>query len=129
MNKQNQFYIQDHTGRKLVVSRDVYNAIQQNQKMTEAKQKQLKNKLDELKKEVSSNRYIGKSKNLAIAAEFGKDGEINEHTMKINFKKPVSQETQQILFEFMMCINQATTNKNLAMASKLKEVTKTNKVA
>jgi len=85
MSKQ-QFYIQHPvTNKKIVVSRDAYNAFQTAIKIQQEKNKKAEQKVKQVQEVVSSKTYISELGNVKVATRFNEKGAINIDDIKIEF--------------------------------------------
>ena len=129
MNKgQRQFTITDpKTRKKLVVSRDVYHMVVQNQKELQATQEKLK----EVSAIITSTYYGGESRNMAVSYQFNEKSQpvISHDAAQPNIElrgnlEGLSEEIQSIIQqaieEHLHCISQALDERSSDTESRVK---------
>jgi len=120
--KEQRFVQHPRTKKKLSVSRDVYSMIEEMIQDAEKNKKKVTKNIGGASSQMVSKTYKGETNGLKIAIKFKENGEINDLASPQVEIKDNSLSPQDLLYQFMLCVNQAQATKTEEQQRHIKEV-------
>lgn len=121
-------YRDSRTGKTLTVSRDVYYAMEHEQKKTKEKQDAIIAKA----KKLLGKRYSGKTNEVEIAIKFDENGGVNDlldpqwelSGALANLDPEMKKIIDNVILQVFLCTNQAQSQRQSDIQGEVKEITK-----
>ena len=115
------------TKKTIIVGRDAYNALQEAEKQNKSRQVQMGEDIKSIGQKLTQKYYTGTAKDVEIAVKFDEEGRLNQFDdPQVSINLDVDPETkaiaEQVLMQFIICMNQALEAKSSEMKDELKAV-------
>ena len=115
------------TKKTIIVGRDAYNALQEAEKQNQTRQKQMGEEIKAIGNKLTHKYYSGTANDVEIAVKFDEEGRLNQFdNPQVSINLDIDDETkaiaEQVLMQFIVCMNQALEAKSTEMKNELKIV-------